>query len=453
MTTKTTTKTTNTTDDQAAAAAIDHIRIVLPVADMTCASCVARVEKALGAADGVAAASVNFAAETATVDFDPQRTDVDGLARVIGEAGYRVPVAAVRLAIGGMTCATCAGRVEKALKSVAGVESAQVNLATETATVAVAPGTATEALVQAVTAAGYEAAPAPSAQAEREAADRVEAARSRREALVLGGAALLTLPLVAPMVLAPFGLTWSLSGWAQLALATPVQFVAGTRFYRGAWAATRSRTANMDTLVALGTTAAFALSLFLLPRGGHLYFEGAAAIITFVRIGKWLESRAKHATTRAIRALMDLRPETARVKRDGREIEVPAEAVGRGEVVVIRPGERVPVDGRVVAGASQLDESLLTGESLPVARDEGDDVTAGSINGDGLLEVACELQHRLRNPRIGGLQGRLTRQPGGVPSVAELRQRPRGGRHLVDVDLVGEHVQPGPAGCGQRFGE
>ncbi|MFC1586897.1 copper-translocating P-type ATPase [Planctomycetota bacterium] len=178
-----------------------------------------------------------------------------------------------------------------------------------------------------------------------------------------------------------------LSGWVQFALATPVQIFAGARFYRGAWGALRTGSANMDVLVALGTTAAFGLSLVLMVSGGHLYFEGAAAIITFVRIGKWLETRAKHGTTRAIRALMELRPETARVKRGDGEIEIPADAVGRAEIVVVRPGERVPVDGQIKHGESQLDESLITGESMPVTRGVGDDVTGGSINGDGLLEI------------------------------------------------------------------
>ncbi|MHC4516687.1 MAG: copper-translocating P-type ATPase, partial [Planctomycetota bacterium] len=242
-------------------------------------------------------------------------------------------------------------------------------------------------LIEAIERAGYRAELAVSAAAEREAADRAEGLRARRELWALLGAAALTAPLIAPMVLAPFGIQWTLPGWFQLALATPVQLIAGARFYRGAWSALRAGGANMDVLVALGTTAAFGLSLVLLASGGHLYFEGAAAIITFVRLGKWLEARAKHSTTRAIRALMALKPETARVRRQDREVEVPAEAVGRGEIVVIRPGERVPVDGMIVEGESQLDESLITGESLPVFKGIGGNVTGGSINGDGLLAV------------------------------------------------------------------
>ena len=294
----------------------------------------------------------------------------------------------IRLQVGGMTCVSCSGRVEKVLRRVSGVASAQVNLATELATVAVTPGTVSAAaLIDAVEHAGFEATRAASAADEREAAERAEHRRAQRELWMLAGAAALTAPLVAPMVLAAFGIEWMLAGPVQLALATPVQIFAGARFYRGGWSAVRAGSANMDVLVALGTTAAFALSVAMLITGGHLYFEGAAAIITFVRLGKWLEARAKHGTTQAIRALMSLRPEVARVRRDDREVEIPSEAVGRGEIVVVRPGERVPVDGRIVEGESQLDESLITGESLPVAKGVGDEVTGGSINGDGLLAV------------------------------------------------------------------
>jgi Cu+-exporting ATPase len=363
-------------------------RATLPIDGMSCVSCAAQIETVLQKIDGVGEAVVNFAAENATISYDPSRVDVEHLASTIERAGYRVPPETVRLRIGGMTCATCAGRIEQVLRRQSGVLSAQVNLASELATVATIRGTTSSVrLIEAIERAGYRAELAVSAAAEREAADRAEGLRARRELWALLGAAALTAPLIAPMVLAPFGIQWTLPGWFQLALATPVQLIAGARFYRGAWSALRAGGANMDVLVALGTTAAFGLSLVLLASGGHLYFEGAAAIITFVRLGKWLEARAKHSTTRAIRALMALKPETARVRRQDREVEVPAEAVGRGEIVVIRPGERVPVDGIIVEGESQLDESLITGESLPVFKGIGGNVTGGSINGDGLLAV------------------------------------------------------------------
>ncbi len=299
-----------------------------------------------------------------------------------------VPVATVRLSIGGMTCATCSQRIEKVLSRKRGVVSAQVNLATEVATVAYTPGVIEPVgLVAAVEAAGYTAAPAPTDAASRALADAEEDRRTRRELGVLVGAALLTVPLVLPMVGHPLGFHWMPPGWLQLLLAAPVQFVAGARFYRGAWGAVRTGSSNMDVLVALGTTAAFVLSVAMLASGGALYFESAAAVITLVRLGKFLEERAKRSTTEAIRALTSLRPDTARLLKDGREVEVPAEAVGRGQVVVVRPGERMPVDGTILRGESQLDESLLTGESLPVARGEGDPVVGGAINGDGLLHV------------------------------------------------------------------
>lgn len=364
-------------------------RVTMPVEGMTCASCAARIERVLGKIEGVQEASVNLASEAATVSFDPARLDIDALVTGVERAGFRVPPEVVRLKIGGMTCASCSGRVEKALRKRPGVASAQVNLATELATVALVPGvTSVAELVEAVERAGYEAQPAATAAEERAAADALDARKSRSELLILIGAFALTLPLIAPMVVNLFGVSWMLPGWLQLALATPVQVVAGARFYRGAIGAIRGGAANMDVLVAIGTTAAFLLSFAIWWAGGtHLYFESAAAVIAFVRFGKWLEGRAKRSTTRAIRALMELRPEIARVRRAHGEIEVPPEAVGRGEIVVIRPGERVPVDGTIVEGESQLDESLITGESLPVVKEVGDEVTGGSINGEGLLAV------------------------------------------------------------------
>ncbi len=360
----------------------------LPVEGMTCASCATRLEKVLGRLDGVSEASVNFATEKAALRFVPGGFQAQELLRAVEKAGFHIPVQTLRLTIGGMTCATCSGRIEKVLRRQPGVVSAQVNLSSETATVAFTPGVATERqLIQAVERAGYSATKAPTDAAQRLEAEKAQAARNRKELAILAGSALLTLPLVLPMLLAPLCLHWMAPGWLQFLLATPVQFIAGSRFYRGAWGALRGGSANMDVLVAMGTSAAYGLSTVLLFSGGHLYYEGAAAVITLVMAGKWMESRAKFSTTAAIRALMDLRPETANVLREGREVRIPAEAVGRGETVVVRPGERVPVDGLVTRGQSHLDESLITGESLPVLRAQGDPVTGGSINGEGLLHV------------------------------------------------------------------
>jgi len=295
----------------------------------------------------------------------------------------------VRLALTGMTCAACSARIERVLRRQPGVAAANVNLASETATVAFLPGAVSlDSLVASVEAAGYGASRAASDAEERAAYERSETARERRELALLLGSAAFALPLLAPMAWAPFGSHVLLPGWLQLVLATPVQVVAGAHFYRGAFRALRGGSANMDVLVALGTTAAFVLSVVLLAGGGqHLYFEAAASVIALVRLGKWLEARAKRSANQAVRALMALRPERARVERDGRELEVAVEAVGAGEIVVLRPGERIPVDGEVLTGTGSVDESLLTGESLPVTRGPGDPVIGGSINGEGWLRV------------------------------------------------------------------
>ena len=359
--------------------------IDLQVTGMTCASCVLRVEKTLRSIAGVRNASVNLATEKATVLADSSVAP-NALAAAVRQAGYDVASRTLQLQLEGMTCASCVSRVEKALLKVPGVLAAVVNLATEKATVTALSTVPTTALLAAIEKAGYSA---------REASSSVEA--SRRATLpqwapvALG--ALLTLPLVTPMVLALFGIEWTLDGWVQLLLATPVQFLLGWRFYVAGYKAVRARAGNMDLLVALGTSAAYGLSVYLLFQHAghdmvqHLYFEASAAVITLVLLGKWLEGRAKRQTTDAIRALNALRPATARVRRDGVETELPAERVVVGDLVVVRPGERVAVDGEITEGRSHLDESLITGESLPVAKGVGDRVTGGSINAEGVLCV------------------------------------------------------------------
>ena len=356
-----------------------------PVKGMTCASCVSRVEKVLLKLPGVMSASVNLATEIATVRASND-LPVQTLSAAIERAGYSVPTQTVALEVDGMTCASCVGRVEKALAKLPGVSSASVNLATETAQVQFTSGIASvEVLVAAVARAGYTAklAATPGAPAHlRPTAPWWPAA----------AAATLSLPLALPMLGLLAGRHWMLNGWLQLALAAPVQFGLGARFYVAGWKAMRAGAGNMDLLVALGTSAGFGLSVFELLRsaaGGmpHLYFEASAVVITLVLLGKWLEARAKHQTTEAIRALNALRPETATVRREGAELTLPIAQVRLGDAVVVRPGERIPVDGRVLEGASQVDESLITGESLPVARHVGDSVTGGAVNGEGLLLV------------------------------------------------------------------
>jgi Cu+-exporting ATPase len=286
----------------------------------------------------------------------------------------------IKLPVEGMTCASCVTRVEKALKRVPGVATAEVNLATETATVSLAEGAAPESLVAAVRNAGYEARLAPRSSTTPD-----------RSWLPMGLAALLTTPLVLPMIAGAFGADWMLPGWLQLLLATPVQFWLGARFYKAGWKALRAWAGNMDLLIALGTSAAYGLSVYTLARHWehepHLYFEASAAVITLVLLGKWLEGRAKRQTTEAIRALQSLRPYTARVLRDGKEAEIAVEALALGDTVLVRPGERIPADGVVLVGRSHADESMLTGESLPVSKGPGDAVTGGSVNAEGVLNL------------------------------------------------------------------
>ncbi|MBB4518623.1 heavy metal translocating P-type ATPase [Paraburkholderia fungorum] len=375
---------TQTSTSAGAASEASHSWMI-GIEGMSCASCVSRVEKALDKVPGVRHASVSLATESATVEA---AADVlpEALRAAVEKAGYRVAATEIELVIEGMTCASCVSRIEKALDRVPGVLGTTVNLATDRATVRVLEGAAEpEQLTAAVEHAGYRA-HVPLTEKPARAQPGVW-----REAWPVVVAALLSAPLVVPMVTAPFGAHAMSPAWVQWLLATPVQFWLGARFYLASWKALRAGTANMDVLVALGTSAAYGLSLYLWYTRGNstpaLYFDAAAIVITLILFGKWLEARAKRHTADAIRALEKLRPDTARIVRDGVEEDVPVSVVQVGDIVVIRPGERVPVDGVIARGASQLDESLLTGESLPVAKGEDDAVIGGAINGDGLLHV------------------------------------------------------------------
>ncbi|WP_334119383.1 heavy metal translocating P-type ATPase [Limnobacter sp.] len=293
----------------------------------------------------------------------------------------------LNLAVGGMSCASCSSTVEKALLKVQGVTQATVNLATEKAQIDFAAPATPEQIARAVVDAGYEA-EILNASGEKSSASSTPAREGFGEGALVAIAALLTLPLVLPMVALPFGEHWMLPGWMQLLLATPVQFWLGGRFYRAGLKAVQNRTGNMDLLVAIGTSAAYGLSVYMMEQGsGHLYFEASSAVITLVMLGKWLEGRAKRQTTAAIAALQALRPDTARVRRKGVDQTIAMAEVQLNDEVVVRPGERIPVDGLVLEGSSHVDEALITGESEPVVKAVGSKVTGGAVNLDGLLLV------------------------------------------------------------------
>jgi len=344
-----------------------------------------RVERALLKVPGVASASVNLANEQVRVESS--EADLAALIEAVQKAGYGVPVQSLELAIDGMTCASCVGRVERALLKVPGVRSAAVNLASERAHVEVLGPPDPAALIQAVEAAGYHA----TASSERRPAADAERRLQRERWAVIAGL-LLAAPLVLPMFGELFGQHWMLPAWIQFLLATPVQFVLGARFYVAGWKAVRAGAGNMDLLVAIGTSAGYGLSLYqwwATPAGQmpHLYFEASAVVIALVLLGKYLESRAKRQTSAAIRALEALRPDRATRVIDGREEDVAIAALRLDDLVLVKPGERFPVDGEVVEGESQADEALISGESLPVNKAPGDRITGGAINGEGRLLV------------------------------------------------------------------
>ena len=374
-------------------------KLALPISGMSCASCVAKIEKGLSALDGVIEANVNLATERVTVEFDPERVRPVDLVKTIAELGYEVRLDKIALPIQGMTCASCVKKVEDALRAVPGVLKAGVNLATERATVEYIPGVAAlDDLKRAVHDAGYEVLEVAKEEAE-DALEREERARRRayqglKRKFIVG--VTLTVPIFALAYADLLGLSRliprQLNFWLQLVLATPVQFWVGWQFYRGAWAAAKHRTTDMNTLIAVGTSAAYIYSLvttlfpgFLAARGlgVHVYFDTAAAIIVLILLGRLLEARARGRTSEAIKKLIGLQPKRARVIRDGREVEMPVAEVKVGDVVVVRPGEKVPVDGVVLEGYSAVDESMITGESLPVEKGPGDEVIGATLNKTG----------------------------------------------------------------------
>lgn len=377
------------------------------VRGMTCANCSARVERTLKKQDGVEAASVNLATERANVRFDPEKINADTLLGAVQASGYTPVTAQASLAVRGMTCANCVGRVERALKRVDGVLDATVNLATERATVRYLPAAAeVGTLKAAVRSAGYEVLDeaAGEERTDGERAAREAEVRALRRDLTL--AAVFTVPLLllvmVPMLvpalemrlmnLVPMQTVFYLS----FALASVVQFGPGRRFYRPGWRSLRHGSPDMNALVMIGTSAAYGYSVvatflpMVLPAGTvHVYFEASAAIITLILLGKYLEALAKGRTSEAIKKLMGLQAKTARVVRNGEERELPIGDVLPGDLVLVRPGERIPVDGTVTEGSSYVDESMITGEPVPVAKAQGAEVVGGTVNKTGAFRFSA----------------------------------------------------------------
>ncbi|MFQ1998860.1 heavy metal translocating P-type ATPase [Aeromonas veronii] len=371
------------------------IHLQLPLSGMSCANCAGRITTALNKLEGVEA-TVNFALEQAAIELaSPDR--LTAVLDSIKSQGYDYGSETFLFQITGMTCAGCSARLNKMLAALPGVISAEVNFSIEQARIVLVPGMQTPAaLREQIEALGFGAQLAQGSASgrrqqllEREAQEAATARQAQTRVIV---SALLTLPLLAGMLAMAGLFPWHLPAWLELLLATPVQFWIGARFYRGAWLAIKNRAANMDVLVATGTSAAYFYSLYLLlnlgmAASGKLYFEASAIIITLISLGKLLEARARRSTQSAIRELMALRPETATVWRGESWQSVAIDEVLRGDRLRVLVGERVPVDGKIVSGASELDESILTGESLPVPRGEGDKVLGGAINRSGVLEI------------------------------------------------------------------
>ena len=375
--------------------------ITLPVAGMTCAACVSHVGNALREVDGVLSAEVNLAMEQATVEFDSERATIPELIEAVDDAGYKAGVSRVTLNIGGMTCAACVSHVGNALREVDGVLFASVNLATEQATVEYVPGQASLPDMKAmVNDAGYtvDGVDDEGAEEGEERLARTREVRSLARKVIIAGAVGAVIMVTMYIPLETLRLTSFQLNLMLWTLATPVQFWIGATFYQSAWGALKHRTSNMNTLIAIGTSVAYGYSTFLTFfegyfAGAHLvhansalshstgtYFDASAIVISLVLLGRLLEARAKGQTSEAIRSLMVLQPKTARVVRDGVETDVPIDEVALGDILVVRPGERIAVDGEVTEGASAVDESMLTGESLPVEKNVGSPVYGATMN-------------------------------------------------------------------------
>ncbi|TQR20775.1 heavy metal translocating P-type ATPase [Psychrobacillus vulpis] len=370
----------------------------LQINGMTCAACANRIEKGLSKIEGVEKANVNFALERSTVVFDPIKTNVKEFQEKIEKLGYSVIQEKIDFDITGMTCAACATKIEKRINKMDGVASANVNFALETITVEYdSKQVEANEMINAVKKLGYELIPKLDSKQKMDHKEQEIKKQYKKFIFSL----IFTIPLLWTMVLHFEFLSFIymphilMNPWVQFALATPVQFIVGAQFYRGAYNSLRNRSANMDVLVALGTSAAYFYSLYLtlewMNAGGtgstELYFEASAVIITLIVLGKLFEVRAKGKTSQAIQKLLGLQAKTARILKDGVEKEVPIEEVVLGDMILVKPGEKIPVDGEIVDGRSAIDESMLTGESMPVDKVAGDSVIGATINKNGSLKI------------------------------------------------------------------
>lgn len=370
----------------------ENKQLILPVSGMTCANCVATIERNLKKLDGVHSAAVNLSSERAVVDFDPSLLKLDDLVGRVRKAGYDVTAGEADLMIRKMSDDRDAKRLEKTLRDLEGVLDAQVSIVTEHARVRYIPTVISQAeMRQAVSSAGFEAVELGGEAEDAEGKAREAEIKQQRRLLITG--LVFTIPLFLLSMGRDFNLIPHAIGhapwmnWLMLALATPVQFYVGWQYYVGGYKSLRNGSANMDVLIAMGSSTAYLYSITVLLGWipGHVYFETSAVIITLIRLGKYLEARAKGRTSEAIKKLLSLRPKTARVVRDDIELDIPTDDVQVGDVVLVRPGETIPVDGMVIEGRSSVDESMLTGESMPVEKKPGDTVVGATLNKLGAL--------------------------------------------------------------------
>ncbi|MFC7784042.1 heavy metal translocating P-type ATPase [Rossellomorea sp. GCM10028870] len=376
-----------------------HKETSIDITGMTCAACANRIEKGLNKMDGVENASVNFAMERAAVKYNPEEVKPSDLQKRIRDLGYDIQLEKTEFDITGMTCAACSARIEKVLNKQDGIQHATVNLALEKATIEYAPGTiTTDQIIKKVDSIGYGATVKNDENQEEQTDHKLQEIQKQKRKFIWS--LLLSLPLLWSMV-SHFEFTSFIplpdilmNPWMQMALATPVQFIIGKQFYTGAYKALKNNSANMDVLVALGTSAAYFYSVFLayqsIGSGMHmveLYFETSAILITLIILGKLFEAKAKGRSSEAIKKLMGLQAKTATVERGGNEVEIPLEDVVVGDIVFIKPGEKVPVDGEVIEGRSALDESMITGESVPVDKSIGDTLIGATMNKNGFLKM------------------------------------------------------------------